>query len=188
MITPMDTMDQTSQPTPTRQHDKTQKLTNNNARRTNPPKLASNRQHFWPRPYRNTTTNNCCSQNRAPLFLSLPLRPPPPVGASEDPRIMRVVQLLFVCLVAIGSTAGHPLCFVDDRSTDYDQVLTFCPAAQDGACCTDAEELAVKALFEDAGTLSDFCADLYKQVRATPVLHTCVYIHPRHGDVDLDRR
>lgn len=76
---------------------------------------------------------------------------------------MRIVQLLIVCLV-IGSAAGHPLCFVDDRSTDYSQVLTFCPAAQDGACCTDEEELAVKALFDDAGTLSDSCADLYKQV------------------------
>lgn len=75
-----------------------------------------------------------------------------------------VKQLLFVCLV-IGSTAGHPLCFIDDRSTDYNQVLTFCPAAQDGACCTDAEESAVKALYEDAGSLSDPCADLYKQVR-----------------------
>lgn len=71
--------------------------------------------------------------------------------------------LLFLFLLAEGAS-GHPLCYFDDRSTDYNEELTFCPAAQDGACCTDAEELAVEALFDAAGTLSDSCADLHKQV------------------------
>ncbi len=63
---------------------------------------------------------------------------------------------------------AHPLCYVDNRPTDYDEVLTFCPAedqAQQGACCTDAEEAVVQARFEAAGTLTDDCAALYKQVR-----------------------
>lgn len=60
---------------------------------------------------------------------------------------------------------AHPLCYVGNRPTDYDEVLTFCPEAQQGACCTDAEEAEVQARFEAAGTLTDDCADLYKQVR-----------------------
>lgn len=61
--------------------------------------------------------------------------------------------------------AAHPLCYVDDRPTDYDQVLTFCPEAQNGACCTDLEEAEVATLYDDAGLLTGDCADLYKQVR-----------------------
>ncbi|CAM9143199.1 unnamed protein product, partial [Hapterophycus canaliculatus] len=61
--------------------------------------------------------------------------------------------------------AAHPLCYIDDRATDYSEILTFCPAAQAGACCTDAEELAVIARFEAVGTLTGDCEDLYRQAR-----------------------
>lgn len=65
--------------------------------------------------------------------------------------------------------AAHPLCYIDDRATDYNEVLTFCPAQQAGACCTDAEELAVVARFEVVGTLTGDCEDLYRQARARVV-------------------
>lgn len=50
------------------------------------------------------------------------------------------------------------------RPTDLDRELTFCPAAQAGACCTAEEEEGVQQLFESAGDLTAECADLYQQV------------------------
>ena len=70
----------------------------------------------------------------------------------------------FLACLTVGRVASHPLCFVDDKPTDFDQVLTFCPAAQDGACCTDIEEEKVSAIVSAAGDLSPECYDLYKQV------------------------
>eukprot|EP00903_Cladosiphon_okamuranus_P010393 g9831.t1 len=61
-------------------------------------------------------------------------------------------------------TYAHPLCYVDEKPTDYDEVLTFCPEPQAGACCTDLEEAAVEARFDAAGPLTGDCEDLYKQV------------------------
>ena len=61
---------------------------------------------------------------------------------------------------------GHPICFVGDRPTDAEQVLTFCPAQSDGACCNDIEELAVKARFEEAEAMAGelgTCGQLYKE-------------------------
>lgn len=60
--------------------------------------------------------------------------------------------------------AAHPLCYVGAKPTDADQVLTFCPEPQAGACCTEFEEAVVEARFDAAGPLTDDCADLYKQV------------------------
>ena len=71
----------------------------------------------------------------------------------------------FAAFLTARRVLGHPLCYIDSRPTDYDQVLTFCPEAQHGACCTDAEEAEVQARVEAAGTLTDDCADLYTQVR-----------------------
>lgn len=68
-----------------------------------------------------------------------------------------------------GWAAAHPLCYVNDKPTNPDQVLTFCPAAQDGACCTDLEEAEIKASF-DAFNLSGDCADIFKQVKRIEVL------------------
>lgn len=59
---------------------------------------------------------------------------------------------------------GHPLCYFDDRPTDFEEVLTFCPEPQDGACCNDAEEAMVEAIFEAQLPLSEECAGYYKQV------------------------
>ncbi|CAM9759383.1 unnamed protein product [Scytosiphon promiscuus] len=70
----------------------------------------------------------------------------------------------YVLLALLGAACSHPLCYVDDRPTDYDEVLTFCPEPQAGACCTDIEEAAVEALFNDAGPLTGDCVDLYTQV------------------------
>ncbi|CAN0296313.1 unnamed protein product [Ectocarpus sp. 4 AP-2014] len=80
----------------------------------------------------------------------------------------------FACLAALVSTkvvSSHPLCFFDDRPTDYDEVLTFCnnSIATYGACCTDDEEAQVAADFSAvtpaAEELTGDCSDLYKQVR-----------------------
>lgn len=59
---------------------------------------------------------------------------------------------------------AHPLCYYDDRPTDKDMVLTFCPAQAEGACCNAEEEAAAKALYTSKGTLTTACAALYKQV------------------------
>lgn len=61
---------------------------------------------------------------------------------------------------------GHPLCYFDDRPTNFEQVLTFCPEPQDGACCNDAEEAMVEAIFTARLPLSEKCASYYKQVGA----------------------
>lgn len=63
-------------------------------------------------------------------------------------------------------SAAHPLCYIDDRATDYSEVLDFCPAAIAGACCTDEEEAAVVTRFEAVGPLTGDCEDLYRQARA----------------------
>ncbi|CBJ28221.1 conserved unknown protein [Ectocarpus siliculosus] len=78
----------------------------------------------------------------------------------------------FACLAALVATqvASHPLCFIDDKPTDYDQVLTFCDnsIASSGACCTDDEEAQVvvdfNAVTPVGEELTGDCPDLYKQV------------------------
>ncbi|CAM9509059.1 unnamed protein product [Ectocarpus sp. 4 AP-2014] len=78
----------------------------------------------------------------------------------------------YACLAALAATkvAAHPLCFIDDKPTDYDQVLTYCDnsIAMSGACCTDEEEGIVEANFNAAfaeGVVpSTTCAALYKEV------------------------
>lgn len=78
---------------------------------------------------------------------------------------MRGCALVAVFLAtAVRVADGHPLCYVDERPTDYNQVLNFCPEAQAGACCTDLEEAEVEARFDAAGPLTGDCEDLYKQV------------------------
>lgn len=82
---------------------------------------------------------------------------------------MRAYVLLAALLAA--KIAAHPLCFIDDKPTDYEEVLTFCPEAQAGACCTDLEEAEVEARYDAVSTvpLTGECADLYKQVRTRRV-------------------
>lgn len=77
---------------------------------------------------------------------------------------------LFACLVA-GRVSGHPLCFIDDKPTDVEQELTFCPAAQDGACCNSEEELHVQERLEQLN-LTGKCKEMYKEVRQ---LHAISY-------------
>ena len=76
---------------------------------------------------------------------------------------MRSSFSFLACLV-VGRVASHPLCYVDDKPTDLEGVLLFCPQAQDGACCTDIEEESVELIVEAAGPLTPDCYDLYKQV------------------------
>lgn len=77
-----------------------------------------------------------------------------------------------VALATATRVASHPLCFIDDRPTDYDQTLTYCGDITDidvsGACCTDLEEAQVEANFNAAFAEgvepSVECAALYKEV------------------------
>lgn len=46
------------------------------------------------------------------------------------------ISIAIALLGAVTLCASHPLCYVDDRPTDPDEILTFCPEAQAGACCT----------------------------------------------------
>lgn len=84
---------------------------------------------------------------------------------------MRRHALLAAFLAISTRVAGHPLC-LDDQPPNESQVLMFCPEAQDGACCDDAEEGDVEerfeAAFDAANSPTDECKALYKQVR---VLH-----------------
>lgn len=79
---------------------------------------------------------------------------------------MRAYALLAALLA--GKIAAHPLCYIDDKPTDYDQVLTFCPEPQAGACCTDLEEAEVVARYNAVSSvpLTGNCADLYKEVKS----------------------
>ncbi|CAN0031245.1 unnamed protein product [Ectocarpus fasciculatus] len=84
----------------------------------------------------------------------------------------------YACLAALVATkvASHPLCVIDERQPDYDQVLTFCDnsiaatgaCCTAGACCTDDEEAQVVIDFNAATPvgeeLTGECSDLYKQV------------------------
>lgn len=78
---------------------------------------------------------------------------------------MHAYASLAAALVAASTVAGHPICFIGDRAPDLARTLTYCPAARDGACCTDVEEAEVQARVAAAGPLSGDCADLYKEVR-----------------------
>ena len=77
--------------------------------------------------------------------------------------MMRCSFSFLACLIA-GRVASHPLCFIDDRPTDLERELTFCPEAQDGACCTELEEANVQANVAAAGNLSPECLPLYTEV------------------------
>lgn len=80
--------------------------------------------------------------------------------------IMRGLGFLGLLLLRFATrVSGHPQCFYDGRPPNPEQILTFCPAATDGACCTDFEEEIVVARFGAVGDLlSSECADLYRQV------------------------
>ncbi|CAN0382047.1 unnamed protein product [Pylaiella littoralis] len=78
---------------------------------------------------------------------------------------MRACVALAALLAAASKVAGHPICFVDDKPPDVERSLTFCPEAQDGACCTELEELEVEIRFDAVGPLTGDCADLYLQVQ-----------------------
>ncbi|CAM9889122.1 unnamed protein product, partial [Ectocarpus sp. 4 AP-2014] len=74
------------------------------------------------------------------------------------------ISIAITLLGALTLCTSHPLCYVDDRPTDPDEILEFCPEAQSGACCTDAEEALVQLRHEAVGNLTGDCDDLYKQV------------------------
>lgn len=75
-----------------------------------------------------------------------------------------------VLLLVAGKVSGHPLCFINDKPTDVDHQLKFCPAAQDGACCTDEEEAGVQERLENLN-LGGHCKEMYKQVRQLSISH-----------------
>lgn len=80
---------------------------------------------------------------------------------------MRLTPCFFVAIATFSAlrAAAHPLCYFEDRPTDYSEVLTFCPEQQFGACCNDEEEAEVEALFQAAGVLSASCSEYYQQVQ-----------------------
>lgn len=63
---------------------------------------------------------------------------------------------------------AHPLCYYEDRPTDPTQVMVFCPEQEEGACCTDLEEMAAinvyKVPFPEGTVPTDECAEYYRQV------------------------
>lgn len=66
-------------------------------------------------------------------------------------------------------TNAHPLCYHEDRPTDPDAELVFCPDQPAyGACCTESEETAAITVYQAAignGTqVSSDCAAYYRQV------------------------
>lgn len=77
---------------------------------------------------------------------------------------MRSHAVLAAFLAAASSVAGHPLCY-DDTPTDLEQELNFCPAQQDGACCTDLDEAELETRLLEAGDLGDECTAFYTEVR-----------------------
>lgn len=87
---------------------------------------------------------------------------------------MHSYAFLAAFLATASRVVAHPLCYVDSKPTDVDEVMTFCPEAQAGACCTDLEEAEVEARFDAAGPLTGDCADLHKQVGVGEVCVRCV--------------
>lgn len=92
-----------------------------------------------------------------------------PSGCTAELITMRGAGAL--ALLCATRVSGHPLCFFDDRPTDSDQVLRFCPEAQDGACCNDLEEDMVEAWFDNVGPfITGDCKELYTEVRPVAAL------------------
>lgn len=75
-----------------------------------------------------------------------------------------LVCVLLLLLGWVDHAAGHAHC--KSKAVDLDQTLSFCPTEEEGVCCTGVEEAAVEERFTSAGTLTDDCANFYKQVRA----------------------
>lgn len=84
-------------------------------------------------------------------------------------RSLHVLGLAVVSSVA-WQASSHPLCYYDDKPTDPEMVLSFCPAQDDGACCNDLEEAAAESAYNLAGAnpLTGDCATLYLEVRLIP--------------------
>lgn len=73
------------------------------------------------------------------------------------------VRVLLLLLAGwVDYAAGHAHCLT--KAVDLEQTLNFCPTEEDGVCCTEAEDAAVEERFNSVGTLTDDCADFYKQV------------------------
>lgn len=81
---------------------------------------------------------------------------------------MRAFLLLGATVISsLGRLAiAHPLCYYDDKPTDPDMDLQFCPEQEDGACCNDLEEAAAIAVYNAAASdaLTGDCATYYRQV------------------------
>lgn len=82
---------------------------------------------------------------------------------------------LLVFAGGVGYAAGHAHCI--SKAVDLDQTLSFCPTAEEGVCCTEAEEGVVVERFDAAGTLTAECGDYYKEVSVViscPAQHCCM--------------
>lgn len=95
-------------------------------------------------------------------------------------RTIGFVQLFAAFSFQWALIKGHPLCYFDDRPTDYDQKLSFCPKPQDGACCNDLEEEGIVNQFLSAG-LTGKCADLYKEVVCGPCHSYSAHLYEKLG-------
>lgn len=96
---------------------------------------------------------------------------------------MQALYAIGAALICILSrrTAAHPLCYYDDRPTDPDMVMIFCPPQEEGACCNEAEEMAAITLYNEASatTLTDECAELYRQVSMEIMHSSCTTCNRR---------
>lgn len=79
-------------------------------------------------------------------------------------RASTSLLLVAACALQQWVADSHPLCYFGDRPTDPEQVLSFCPMYEEGACCNDEEEVGVQDMFEAAIGITGDCADLYKEV------------------------
>lgn len=90
------------------------------------------------------------------------------------PLVAVSVLIVFCPRLCVCFSADHPRVV---RPTDESKTsLKFCPDKQFngdpflqyGSCCTDIEEVAVEAKYDEAGPLTGKCADLHKQVIIAP--------------------
>eukprot|EP00752_Nemacystus_decipiens_P008421 g7527.t1 len=90
-------------------------------------------------------------------------------------------------LMAVPPAAdAHPLCYYGpDRAVSFTAEATFCPDEDpEGFCCLPDEEDAVAARFASAGTLSEECAPLYKEVLCGVCSPYSAHLYTRMMDED----
>jgi len=101
--------------------------------------------------------------------------------------MLRSIVVLIACSTSY-LVLAHTHCHYDERAVDPDGLLSFCPMdyALYGTCCDAEEEALLEATFNEAGDLTDECADYYQQVGISQ-FHKFILVleeleRVRHGD------